>query len=323
MRTVVVGAGAIGGVIGGRLFQHGHEVVLVARGAHGEAMRAGGMLLRDPDDEVVLPIPTQLEPAAVDWRDDDTVVVATKTQDAGAVLDALAATAPPSVHIVCATNGVETERLALRRFARVSGMCVMMPGAHLEPGIVEAYSTPVTGILDLGRVPSGHDEADGAVADSLEASTFSSRPVDDVLRVKRAKLLMNLGNVLEAACGPDGRGGEIWNAARAEAEASFTAAGLDWATDEEDKARRAGLLTMRPIRGARRGGGSTWQSLARGTGATEVDYLNGEIVLVGRLHGVPTPVNAALQRLAIELATTGAPPASRTYEQLLVATGLG
>ena len=45
-----------------------------------------------------------------------------------------------------------------------------------------------------------------------------------------------------------------------------------------------------------RSGGSTWQSLARGTGSTEADHLNGEIVLLGRLHGVPTPANAAVQR---------------------------
>ncbi|HET7572801.1 MAG TPA: ketopantoate reductase C-terminal domain-containing protein [Gaiellaceae bacterium] len=44
------------------------------------------------------------------------------------------------------------------------------------------------------------------------------------------------------------------------------------------------------------------QGLLRGAGAIEVDYLNGEIVLLGRLHGVPAPANALLQRLAHELA---------------------
>ena len=52
---------------------------------------------------------------------------------------------------------------------------------------------------------------------------------------------------------------------------------------------------MAPIEGRRRLGGSTWQSLARGT-PVEVDYLNGEIVLLGRLHGVPAPVNELLCR---------------------------
>jgi predicted dinucleotide-binding enzyme len=42
MRYIVIGAGAIGGTIGGRLAQAGHEVVLVARGPHLDALRARG-----------------------------------------------------------------------------------------------------------------------------------------------------------------------------------------------------------------------------------------------------------------------------------------
>ena len=56
-------------------------------------------------------------------------------------------------------------------------------------------------------------------------------------------------------------------------------------------------MKMSPIAGQRRGGGSTWQSLARGMPTVETDYLNGEITLLGRLHGVPAPANAAMQRL--------------------------
>ena len=56
MRVVVVGAGAIGGVVGARLFQHGADVTLVARGAHAEAL-ASGLVLEAPDETVTLPIP--------------------------------------------------------------------------------------------------------------------------------------------------------------------------------------------------------------------------------------------------------------------------
>ena len=56
-------------------------------------------------------------------------------------------------------------------------------------------------------------------------------------------------------------------------------------------------MRLQPIKGSARPGGSTWQSLVRGAETVEVDYLNGEIVMLGRLHGFPTPVNAALQRL--------------------------
>ena len=49
-----------------------------------------------------------------------------------------------------------------------------------------------------------------------------------------------------------------------------------------------------------RGGSSTWQSLTRTTGDIECDFLNGEIALLGRMHGVPTPANSLVQRLARE-----------------------
>ena len=80
------------------------------------------------------------------------------------------------------------------------------------------------------------------------------------------------------------------------------------------------LLQRGEIAGQTRPGGSSWQSLQRGTGDIETDYLNGEIVLLGRMHGVPTPANELLQRLARELAATrdepGATSAATILEQL-------
>jgi 2-dehydropantoate 2-reductase len=87
---------------------------------------------------------------------------------------------------------------------------------------------------------------------------------------------------------------------------------------EVDLARRGDALTIQPVEGEeRRAGGSTWQSLRRGTGTIETDYLTGEIVLLGRLHGVPTPANRTLQDLAGEMARTGEPPASRSVDDVL------
>jgi 2-dehydropantoate 2-reductase len=314
-RWLVIGAGAIGGTIGGRLFQGGADVALVARGAHGKALRADGLLLRDPDGEERLPIPTVAAPADLDWSDGDVAIVATKTQDALAVLEDLA-TVAPGVPIVCATNGVEAERLALRRFEQVHGMCVMLPAAHLEPGVVEASSAPCSGVLDIGLATGGSDAVDRDLADALRAGRFVADPEDRVMARKRAKLLLNLFNVLDAACGRQAGIGDIGRAAQAEGEAVFRAAGLAWSTTEEDKARRGDHIQPRPIGGQERGGGSTWQSLARGAGSTEADYLNGEIVLLGREHGVPTPVNAGLQRLARHLATTRAEPGSMSVDDV-------
>jgi 2-dehydropantoate 2-reductase len=73
------------------------------------------------------------------------------------------------------------------------------------------------------------------------------------------------------------------------------------------------------VPGTTHGGGSSWQSLTRGTGSIEADFLNGEIVLLGREHDVPTPVNEALQRLANRAAADRIPPGSLTPEEVLAA----
>ena len=316
-RYVVYGAGGIGGAIGARLHQHGHDVTLLARGEHLRAVQADGLQLADPDETVTLPIAAVGDPGDVDWRAGDVVVMAMKTQDTEPALRALELVAPPDITIVCAQNGVENERLALRRFADVVAMCVMMPAEHLAPGRVVAYSRGTTGILDVGRYPRGSDATVERIAADLSGACFSSRPDPAIMRAKYAKLVMNLGNALEAACGPSARGSGIYRRAKDEALACFAAAGIDAASDEEDRERRGSLLDMQPVDGHAREGGSTWQSVARGLGSTEVDFLNGEIVLLGRCYDVPTPVNDALCRVAHRMVREQLPPGSLSPADVL------
>jgi 2-dehydropantoate 2-reductase len=317
MRYVVYGAGGIGGVVGARLFENGYGVALIARGAHREAIEANGLTIVSAEGSNTLKIPVAGEPAALDLTSDDVVLLAMKGQDTAGALEALVGCAPADIAVVCAQNGVANERAALRVFSNVYGMCVMCPTGHLEPGVVEAYSSPITGLLDVGCYPSGVDATARELASALEASTFRSEPREDIMRWKYQKLLMNLGNAIEAACGPAARGSDVARLALREALACFEAAGIEHVSREDDLARRGDLLQMHDVSGQGRGGGSSWQSLARGTGTIETDYLNGEIVLLGRLHGVPTPVNAAVQRVARDLAASGAPPASMSAEELL------
>lgn len=316
MRFVVYGAGGIGGVLGGRLFEHGHEVGLIARGAHGDVIRERGLVVESPETKVTLRIDTVATPDEVAWKDGDVVLLTMKSQDTTGALIDLVDLVERETPIVCVQNGVANERAALRLFANVYGVCVMCPTTYLEPGVVQANSTPTTGIMDIGRYPFGLDEVAVDIAAAFSASTYVSDARPDIMRSKYQKLLMNLGNSIEATCGPSARGGELSARAKAEGVAVLTAAGIDCATDEEDVARRGDHLHMRPIDGQRRGGGSTWQSFARGTRAIETDFLNGEIVLLGRQHGVPTPVNELLQDLTRQLALAGAAPGSMSVDEV-------
>jgi 2-dehydropantoate 2-reductase len=321
VRYVVIGAGAIGGAVGGRLHQHGHAVVLVARGPHYEALSRKGLRLSDPDAEVTLDVPAVSDPADVDWRADDVVLLATKTHQTASALEQLSAVAPPEVPIACVQNGVANERMALRLFPDVHGVMVLLPAVHLDPGSVVVNSSGTTGILDIGLAPDGSDELDARVAADLSSASFSSRPEPDVLAWKRAKLLRNLGNAVEAACADlrSDAAQSLTAQARAEGEACFAAAGWRFVDDAEFDSRRDGVMAPWRSDRANRAGSSTWQSLLRHTGSTEVDYLNGEIVLLGRLHGVPTPVNTMLQATIRRMAIDGRAPGSMTADELLTA----
>jgi 2-dehydropantoate 2-reductase len=321
VRFVVLGAGAIGGVVGARLFERGEDVTLVARGPHAEALRAG-LTVESPDGSVTLPIPVTDDLQTLKWSDDIAVLLAVKGQDTDRAMAQLGAVASPETPIACLQNGVENERRVLRRFANVYAVCVMCPATHLRPGVVQAHSTPVTGMLDLGRYPSGLDATALAVAAAIDATTFQSVPRPDIMRWKYRKLLMNLANAAEALCGPEGRFSPVAKAAHREGESVLAAAGIDVATAEEDRIRRADNLQLRNTSSGEWSGGSSWQSLARGTGSIEAEFLNGEIVLLGGLHGVPTPVNALLQRLAMEAATAGRGPGSLSLSDLSSMAGV-
>ncbi len=301
MRFVIIGAGAIGGVVGARLFEAGREVVLIARGAHHDAIAAHGLTLETPQRRVTLPIVVAGSPAAVSFSADDVVLLATKSQDTEAALDALRDAAGAHAAVVCLQNGVENERIALRRFAHVYGAVVMAPTAHLEPGVVQAYGVALTGAIDVGSYPSGVDDRCRALCDALSAARFSSEPRAEIMRFKHAKLIANLGNAVQAVCGPDAAAEALVELVQEEGRAVLRAAEIEYdADDVADVRGRWQRWQVGQIEGRPRGGGSTWQSVVRGADNVETDYLNGEIALRGRLTGVPTPANELLQELARE-----------------------
>jgi 2-dehydropantoate 2-reductase len=309
VRFVIIGAGAIGGVVGARLHQAGRDVLLVARGAHHDAIVAHGLRFETPQERLTLAIAVAPSPDAASFRVDDVVLLATKSQDTATALDALREAAPVTTPVVCVQNGVENERVATRRFATVYGAVVMAPTAYLEPGVVQAYGTALTGQIDIGRYPNGVDDRCREICDALRAARFDSEPRTDIMRFKHAKLLANLGNAVQAICGPDSDSHELLERVREEGRAVLRAAAIEFTADDvTDVRQRWERWQVGEIEGRQRAGGSTWQSIVRGTGSIETDYLNGEIVLRGRQVGVPTPVNELLQALAHQTVRDQHPP---------------
>jgi 2-dehydropantoate 2-reductase len=333
VRYVILGAGAVGGTIGGLLSRNGSEVVLLARGEHARVMKESGLTLATPTGTHQIELQVAASPQELALRGGDVLILTTKTQHTEALLDEVGtlpvqgdeAPASQVLPVVCAQNGVENERLALRRFAKVYGICVMLPAAHLEPGRVESQGSPYPGMLDVGRYPSGVDAVAEEVAFDLTAAGFLSVPRAEIMRWKYAKLLLNLANSLEALCGHNSEDkgfGELAKMAMDEGRSVLAAAGIDVVTTEEWQAYRQRSVQIVAVEGRPRAGGSSWQSATRGTGSIESDFLNGEMVLLGRLHGVATPVNELLREEANALARERRPAGSVPPSQLLSRLGV-
>ena len=308
MRYVVYGAGAVGGVIGGHLHLAGLPTTLVARGDHLAAIRRDGLTLDTAESVHHLDVPAAADASEVDWTDDTVVLLTVKSHQTSDALDDLVAHAPPGTVVVCAQNGVANERVVLRRFARTYAITVMLPATHLEPGVVVQKCHPTPGILDVGRVPTGVDGTAEAIAADLRRAGFESEPRPDIMAWKHRKLLLNLGNGVDAAFAAGESADELERRTRQEGEEAMAAAGIEVVTEEQDLARRGDILRLRES-GRPPMGGSTWQSITRGT-SSEIDYLAGEIVLLGRLYGVPTPANELVQQMTTELARSNGAPRS-------------
>jgi 2-dehydropantoate 2-reductase len=305
--VVVYGTGAIGGVIAARLRLTGVEVTAVARGEHLRAIRAGGLKLVTQAGTDTVALQAAGDAGEVDWQTEPIVVLAVKSHQTAAALDDLATHAPAETPVFVAQNGVANESAVLRRFANVYGVTVVLPAAHLEPGVVIQQSHPVAGILDLGRYPAGRDEVAERTSDLFRAAQFISEVRDDIHAWKHRKLIANLGNGVTAAFRPGPDADELMARARIEAERILTVAGIPFISAERDLQRRGDFL-----RGKVRDDyfGSTWQSVARGHADVETDWFNGEIVLQARLHGQTAPVNELIQRITAEHARLGHAPRS-------------
>jgi 2-dehydropantoate 2-reductase len=291
-RYVLYGVGAVGGVIAARLSLAGHDVTLVARGDHLARIRADGLLLDTADGRQVVRAPATDTAAEVDWSADPVVLLTVKSHQTEAALADLARHAPAATAVVCVQNGVANEPAVLRRFARSYAVTVMLPAQHVEPGVVVQSCHPVPGILDIGRFPDGTDEVTERVAGDLRSAGFESVERPDIMAWKYRKLVTNaVGDV--SAVLPDEAAG-LRPLVRAEAEAVLAAAAIPAVTHDADRERRGDLLQVRPDLD---GPNSLGQSIARGL-ETEADYRAGEVVLLGRLHGVPTPVSERVQRAA-------------------------
>ena len=316
-RLVIVGAGAVGASVAAELHRAGGDALLIARGAHLDAIRERGLRYVRPDGVTTVHVPVAAGPGEVELHEDDVLVLATKSQDAGTAVrewawqpvkraDGSTGVAATDLPVLILQNGLANERTALRHFAQVLGAVVWIPASYLTPGEVVSPGEPAPAVVWLGDYPGGTSAQAETVAAELRRAGLTVRVVADIVRWKAGKLLGNLINGLDALYPPSPLRQKALEALRAEALTVFAAHGLEPITPA---AGDLGEFRVAEIPGHPRGGNSTWQSLARNA-APETDYLNGEIVLLARLAGVGAPLNAAVQSRIHRAVAQGTPAGS-------------
>ena len=106
MRIAVMGAGSVGGYLGGMLARGGHDVSLIARGAHLAAIRERGLhVLRDSEEFTVCCAATD-NPGDVGQV--DLALLTVKTYQNEAAVPAMVPMVGPDTTILCLQNGVDS-----------------------------------------------------------------------------------------------------------------------------------------------------------------------------------------------------------------------
>ncbi len=313
-RYIIIGAGAVGASLAAQFESHQIPYVLVGRGAQIEHITRHGLSYRRPGETRVVTlnaVDTTTPPALTP---DDILVLTVKAQDVEAATDfwawrdveggGLASELP----LVTLQNGLAAEDIALRRFDRVYAASILVPARYTVTGEVVVGGTPNVGIVTLGRYPTGLDDTATAIVADLTKAGYLAEARADIRRWKAAKLTHNVTNVVELFAGTAEARTKAATELADETRAVLKAAGYDPAAPSE---RTVDISAWHVAEGSgiERGQQSTWQSFVRGT-SSEVDYLNGEVVRLGRLHGVPVPLNAAFQQAAAKLSRDGGIPGS-------------
>ncbi|OWQ93946.1 2-dehydropantoate 2-reductase [Roseateles aquatilis] len=295
MRVAVMGAGAVGCFFGGMLARAGHDVVLIGRPMHVEAVREYGLRMetRTFDEQVRLRADT--EPSAA--RGADVVLFCVKSTDTASAARALAPFLAPDTLLVSMQNGVDNaDRVREALSQPVSAAVVYVATEMAGPGHVKHH----------GRGELVIEPAPGAerVARALVAAGVPTEISDNVRGALWSKLLINCAyNALSALTQlPYGKlveGEGVWavmDQLLDEGLAVAAADGVVLAGDVRQAVRK--IAETMPGQYS-----STAQDLSRGK-RTEIDHLNGFLVRRGEALGVPVPANRVLHTL-VRLAQPG------------------
>jgi len=307
LKIAVMGAGAVGCYFGGMLARAGHEVTLIGRPQHVEAIRGQGLRMDTKTFDERVRLSASTEASAVAGA--DIVLFCVKSNDTESAGAQIRPHLAPQALVVCLQNGVDNaDRLRSGLPQHDVAAAVVYVAAEMAgPGHLKHHGR---GDLVIEPAPASTD-----LAQALIAAGVPTEISDNVRGALWLKLILNCAyNAISAIArlpyGEMVKGEGIRDAMHDVVEECLAVARAEGAQLPTDAhAAVAKLVESIPAQYS-----STAQDLARGK-RTEIDYLNGLVVRRGQALGIPTPANRmlwALVKLVETRATSSPGPSAAT-----------
>lgn len=286
MKVAVMGAGAVGSYVGAMLARAGHDVTLIARPLHVDAIRKHGLLFNGRSFHGSVPVKATTEASGVEGA--EVVLLCVKSGDTESAGRAMAPHLKPDATVLCLQNGVDNaERLQATITQAAVPAAVYVAAEMAGPGHVKHKGR---GDLIIGLSP-----ASGGIARQFSDAAIPTTVSDNVIGELWVKLITNcvynaLSAVAQLPYGPLFKVEGVADVAEdviGECTAVAGALGISIPAGINDTV--LALAGTMPEQYS-----STAQDLSRGK-PTEIDYLNGYVVRKGAELGISTPVNLALQ----------------------------
>ncbi|MCC7431352.1 ketopantoate reductase family protein [bacterium] len=322
MNYLIIGAGAIGSVLGANLFQNGFQTQLVANQKHTEKINQNGLFVTTSEKKFNVKIPCFSELKNTKTNT-DTIIFLTMKLDSRfeKTLQELKNLKLDSLPTVCFQNGVEAEKLAQKFLKNLYGGVARMTCTIKNFGEV-IYEKQ--GSFVVGKFPEGSDKICQTVKNDLEKSGFQVGIAPKIIQDKFLKVLVNLNSVTHALFKDENpqkineikfftlkEGVEVFQKAGILA---FPSSGIGSTVEEML------LISEKTMKNPQKKQrfetyNSTWQNLYRQSAELENRYFNGLVIELGKKFGVQTPFNARLLELLEQLHKQKLPPNSLSLSE--------
>lgn len=294
MRIAVMGAGSIGGYFGGLLAQSGHQVTLVARGAHLAAIQARGLQIHTDAAAMTIPCGDNLRvtdtPAAAEVA--DLILLTVKTYQNAQAIPAMLPLVGADTAILCLQNGIDSYQAA----AAAVGPEKVLPGtAYIEaarpaPGLIRQRGNVVR--IVFGESAGGLSERGEVIRAALEQAGIPAEFSPDIEPVLWSKFLFiatmagitSLARERLAELMPRPEWRRVIVSCLREIEQVGRAAGVNLpAAIVED--------TLAYIEGSLADLQASMHTDIEAGRPLELEALNGAVVRAGQAANTPTPIN--------------------------------